>query len=68
MPNKKYQAFCVDLLGIAIASYEFDAEDDDAAKAEARQYLVAHPSVEIWDGPRWVARLVRKEQSSIRGH
>jgi hypothetical protein len=68
MPSKKYQAFCVDLLGLAIASYEFDAGDDDVAKAEARQYLVAHPSVEIWDGPRWVARLVREEQSSIRGH
>jgi hypothetical protein len=68
MPSKKYKAMCVDLLGLALASFDLDAGDDDAAKAEARQYLTAHPSVEVWDGPRWVARLVREEQSSIRGH
>ena len=67
MPTK-YTVFCVDLLGLAVASYDLHAGDDDAAKAEARQFLASHPSVEVWDGPRWVARLVREERSSIRGH
>ena len=56
------------LFGLAVASYDLHAGDDDAAKAEARQFLASHPSVEDWDGPRWVARLVREERSSIRGH
>jgi hypothetical protein len=68
MPNKKYQAVCVDMLGLALTSYDLEAGDDDAAKVVARQYLIAHSSLEVWDGPRWVARLVRQDQSSIRGH
>jgi hypothetical protein len=67
MPTK-YTVFCVDLFGLAVASYDLHAGDDDAAKAEARQFLSSYPSVEVWDGARWVARLVREEQSSIRGH
>jgi hypothetical protein len=43
MPTK-YTVFCVDLFGLAVASYDLHAGDDDAAKTEARQFLASHPS------------------------
>jgi hypothetical protein len=59
MPTK-YTVFCVDLFGLAVASYDLHAGVDDAAKAEARQFLASHSSVEVWDGPDgllgWSAR------------
>jgi hypothetical protein len=57
---KKYLAYHVDLRGIANASYELKAAADDDAKAEAAQLLRFHPAIEVWDGARWVARIVRE--------
>jgi hypothetical protein len=68
MSQKNYTAFHVDIHGIAVARYDLIAQDDEAAKSEARNYLNLHPSIEVWQGPRWVARLGREEPGSIRGH
>jgi hypothetical protein len=59
--HEKYFAYHVDLLGVARASYELDCEDDEAAKSQAHYFLEFHPSIEVWQGPRWVVRLVREE-------
>jgi hypothetical protein len=63
-----YRAYHVDLTGVALASYDLLASDDEAAKLEARQYLSLHSSIEVWEGPRWVARLVADEPARVRGH
>jgi hypothetical protein len=64
-----YIAYYVDLSGVAQASYELKANEDDAAKNEAREYLKLHLSIEVWDGPRWVTRLVREDRRpNVQGH
>ena len=64
----KYFAYYVDLTGVARASYEMQAGSDDTAKVEARYYLKFHPSIEVWQGARWVVRLVREEPVRSREH
>jgi hypothetical protein len=68
MASNKYTAHYVDLFGVSLANYVLAAMDDEAAKLEARQLLVIHPSIEVWHGPRWIARFVREEHPQIRGH
>jgi hypothetical protein len=59
-----YRAYHVELSGIPLASYDLMASDDEAAKSEARHYLSFHPSIEVWEGPRRVARLVPQEPAT----
>lgn len=54
----KYFVYHLDLQGVPRAIYELQAVNDEAAKIEARYFLKFHPSLEIWQGPRWIARLV----------
>jgi hypothetical protein len=56
----RYYAYAVDLSGVARAVYEIDCSTDKDAQARAEKRLQIHPAVEVWDGPRRVARLVRK--------
>lgn len=42
------------------AVYEIDSPTDEAAKERAEKLLDAHPAVEVWDGPRKIARLTRE--------
>lgn len=56
----RYVAYSVDLSGVARALYEIDCPSDKDAQDRAEKYLEAHPVVELWDGPRRVARLVRE--------
>jgi hypothetical protein len=63
-----YVAHYVNIFGASQAAYELQAKDDEAAKAEGREYLRRHPSIEVWDGPRWVARFTRDEAPRLRGH
>jgi hypothetical protein len=60
----KYVAHYVDLSGVSKAAYELKATDDDQAKDEAREYLKLHHSIEVRQGVRWVARLVRDGNST----
>lgn len=55
----RYVAYAVDLSGIARAVYEIDCPTDEDAQARAEHFLEAHPAVEVWEGPRRVARLIR---------
>jgi hypothetical protein len=52
----KYFAYHVDLQGVAKASYELQGTDDTSALAAARYFLKFHPSLEVWEGARFVAR------------
>ena len=63
-----YVAYYVNIFGASQAAYELQAKDDEAAKAEGREYLRRHPSIEVWDGPRWVARFTRDEGPHLRRH
>ena len=56
----RYIAYAVDLDGVARAAYEIDCQTDKDAQLRAEKFLEAHPAVEVWDGPRRVARLVRE--------
>ena len=56
----RYVAYAVDLSGVARAVYEIDSPTDDDAKDRAEKFLEAHPAVEVWAGPRRIARLVRE--------
>jgi hypothetical protein len=60
----RYIAYAVDLSGVARAVYEIDCPTDKDAQARAEKFLEAHPAVEVWDGPRRVARLVRESPAS----
>lgn len=51
---------------VALASYELTAVDDEQAKADGRQYLDLHSSIEVWQGPRWVARFARDDGAAPR--
>jgi hypothetical protein len=66
--STKYFAYHVDLRGVSRASYELNAADDEGAKSEARWLLKLHPSIEIWQAARWVARLIPEEPARIRRH
>ena len=59
--SSKYFAYYVDLYGTARASYELQANNDESAATEARYFLKFHPSIEVWQGARWVARLAVAE-------
>lgn len=56
----RYVVHATELSGVALAAYEIEAGCDDEAKRRAEIFL-AHPSIEIWDGVRRVARLIRAE-------
>ena len=58
MASSRYVAYHVDLQGVALASYELKATEDATAVSEARHLLKLHPSLEIWYGARFVARMV----------
>lgn len=64
--SSRYFAYYINLSGTALASYELQAADDARATAEARRYLRLHPTLEIWHGARWVARMVRLEREPVR--
>lgn len=57
----RYVVHATELSGVALAAYEIEAGCDDDAKRRAEIFLEAHPSIEIWDGVRHVARLIRAE-------
>ena len=56
----RYVAYAVDAGGVVHAVYEIDCPTDKDAQARCEKFLEAHPTVEVWDGPRRVARLVRE--------
>ena len=58
----RYVAYAVDLSGVARAAYEIDCRREEDAQARAEKLLQTHPAVELWDGPRRVARLVRERK------
>jgi hypothetical protein len=58
MASSRYFAYHVDLQGVALASYELKETEDAPAISEARHLLKLHPSLEIWYGARFVARMV----------
>ena len=67
--SKLYIAYHVDITGVAKAAYELKATDDEQARIEAHPLLGLHPSIEVWQGPRFVARLaLDKGPDMIRGH
>jgi hypothetical protein len=68
MALSSYFAYHVDLYGTARASYELQATNDATAIEEARYFLKFHPTLEVWQGARWVARLLHDEPAKIRGH
>ena len=49
-------AYAVDLWGVTHATYELECDCDDDAKRRAVKFLEAHPVIEVWSGPRRVAR------------
>lgn len=57
----RYVVHATDLSGVALAAYEIESGCDDDAMRRAEIFLEAHPSIEIWDGVRRVARLTRAE-------
>ena len=56
----RYVAYAVDVSGVARAVYEIDCPTDKDAETRAEKFLEAQPTVELWDGPRRVARLERE--------
>lgn len=56
----RYFAYAIDLSGVARAVYEIDSPTDKDAQTRAEKFLDAHPAVELWEGRRRVARLVRE--------
>ena len=68
MSPTKYHAYHVDPHGVARASYELNATDDEGAKSEAQWFLKLHPSLEVWQNARFVIRLVREEPGGLRRH
>ncbi len=63
----RYVAHAVDELGVARATYELECSDDADAKERAEAFLEAHAIVEVWDGPRRVARLARERRETSEG-
>ena len=63
----RYVAYAVDLTGVARAVYEIDCPTDKDAQARAERFLDAHAVVELWDGPRRVTRLARKNSDDSQG-
>ena len=63
-----YIAYHVDLWEGATAHYKLAATEDEPAVEEARRYLARHQSIEVWNGSRRVARLVREEQATPQRH
>jgi hypothetical protein len=62
--SRQYIAYHVDLF-----TYELKASDNEQAKIEAHPLLTLHPTIEVWQGPRFVGRLAReKGPAAIRGH
>jgi hypothetical protein len=61
-----YYAYHVDLHGVALASYELQGADDSVAVSEARSLLRFHPSLEVWQGARFVARLKLEQSGSAK--
>lgn len=57
----RYVVHATDLSGVALAAYEIESGCDDDATRRAEIFLEAHPSIEIWEGVRRVARLTRAE-------
>lgn len=57
----RYVIHATDLSGVALAAYEIESGCDDDATRRAEIFPEAHPSIEIWDGVRRVARLTRAE-------
>lgn len=55
----RYVAYAVDLSGVVLAIYELECAGDDEARHRAEKFLAAHPTIEVWDGVRRVARLTR---------
>lgn len=56
----RYVAYVVDLSGVARAVYQIDSPTDEDARMRAEKFLDTYPAVEVWDGPRRIARLVRE--------
>lgn len=56
----RYLVYAVDLSGVARAAYELNCPSDKDAEVRAKTFLEAHPTVEVWEGPRRVARLIRE--------
>jgi hypothetical protein len=67
MALAKYFAYHVSLQGAAKTSYELQAADDEAAKVETTYFLKFHPSIEVWQGARCVARFTL-EPGWVKGH
>ena len=57
--HMRYLIHHVDLSGVAKATYEQECPDDETAIEAAKEFLADHPSLEVWRGPRRIARLIR---------
>jgi hypothetical protein len=64
MSVMRYVVHATDLTGVALAAYEIEAGCDEHAGRRAEIFLEAHPSIEIWEGVRCVARLTREQLGS----
>jgi hypothetical protein len=62
----RYVCYATDTFGVALATYELECSDDEEAKFRARPFLEAHPSLEIWEGVRLVARITRPVATQTR--
>lgn len=62
----RYVAYAFDLSGVARAVYEIDCPTDKDAQVRVEKFLEAHPAVEIWDGPRKIARLTREKSNDLQ--
>jgi len=68
MAPSKYFAYHVTLRGLTVASYELQTTDDEAAKMEARYFLKFYPTIEVWQGARFIARFMAEEPTAIKEH
>jgi hypothetical protein len=64
----RYFAYYTDTSGANTSSYELKAGDDEQARTEAQYFLSFHPSIQVWQGGRYVGRLARGEPETRKKH
>ena len=57
----RYVAYAVDSFGVAHATYEIECAADEDATHRVRKLLEAHPTIELWQGVRRVARMTQDD-------
>jgi hypothetical protein len=56
-----YRAFVLTFEGLVISEHDFDCETDEEAVWMASELIGDHP-VELWLGPRRIARLTARDR------